>query len=116
MTTTTSKAAQTMVRIGWRDAVLLSDTDLDLEDAILRSEVMTKARRHLAVEWGGRRALAAAYRLIRQLVRLATVAAEQGARLDLETSNQTTAPAPWSGDGLGILVRAVMHDGQRILW
>lgn len=102
------------VKIGWRDDVILTDAPVAIQDVILRSGRMVRARRHLAVERGGRRALSAAWALARKLARLAEEAASDGGYLYLNAANQTDSPPEWSGDGLGVGVRAVV--GQRIVW
>jgi hypothetical protein len=105
----------TTVQISWRDDVLPIDTDVEARDVALRSSAMVRARRHLAVEIGGRKALGAAHKLGTRLERLAARAAKDGLRLQISTSNQTDAPEPWDRyDGLAVLVRAIR--GSVIVW
>ena len=101
------------IQIGWIDKSLSHDTDIFASD-LMHSAVIGKAARHYAVECGGRHARSAQYRLVRMIRRIAERLPDGGV-LQLQTSNQTTAPAPWDAFwGLGLELRYVI--GHEIQW
>lgn len=90
------------IRIGWRDQVTPIDTDITAAD-VIRGDAVTRAAKHLAVERGGKRALAAKHELARLLARLA-------ARLP-DGYLSLHAPAWDQTDGLSIGIWYVRASG-----
>lgn len=106
--------ARARVTIGWRDALVPTDAPV-LPGEVLETDVMRRARGHLAIEVGEERAERCARRLAVLLRRLAEAAGVRGERLEIHSTNQTTAPATWdSYYGLGVEVRAIR--GQSVTW
>ena len=103
------------VRIGWRDCVPI-DAPVD-PSRLLETKAFRKAMRHLGVERGGRYARKCGWQMVRQVRRIARVAAQDGCWIELHTTNQTTAPPPWDRyEGLGLELRAVNRERHRIVW
>ena len=101
------------ITIGWRDSVPMG-TPIEPKD-LLKTQAIEKATRHLAVEVGGREARSQAWRLARLISRLAVMAPREGVALEIHTTNQTTAPAPWDRwHGLGVEVRGIAD--RQVVW
>lgn len=100
------------IEIGWQDSNCPIDTPITPKQ-LIRSDALTKARQHLAIERGAKYAWQAAWKMARQLKRIA--ASLPGGTLQLHTTNQTSAPRPYDAYyGLGIEVRYVIQ--HRIQW
>lgn len=84
---------------------------------LFASEAMRRARQHLAIDIGAKRALSLTWELIRRLRRLADMAyRDYGATIHVYTTNQTTAPRMWDPHfGIGVELRFVNAAGDRIL-
>jgi len=96
------------MRIGWMDKNVPMDTDVDCRE-IFHTDIFRRARKHLSIERGGKKAVSHAHRLVRLLRRIERIAErDYGARLDVYTTNQTSAPKPWDDMyGYGIEVRLI---------
>lgn len=85
---------------------------------VMQSAWMTRARRHLAIDCGAKVARRCAGNLARNLTRLAEIL--PGGVLQIHSSNQTTAPQPWSSGGsqvgLAIEVRYIPDGANSIAW
>lgn len=105
---------KTTMTIGWRDRTAPADSTMTAQE-IMRTDVLMRAQRHLAIEWrcGPERAVRA---LASALDRLALHAGAAGARIQIHAGNQVGAPPTWDVvHGIGVLVRAINAD-HRIVW
>lgn len=87
------------------------DKDIEPKE-IFETELFRKAKKHLSIEIGGRKANSEAHRLVRKLKRIDRITEREGFWLQISSSNQNTAPHPWSKYyGFGVEVR-VIKDNQ----
>jgi hypothetical protein len=108
------------IEIGWIDIDHRTRKAIPIDSPVparmlLRCSLIENAIQQLATERGSRHARATGHALVRTIASIAKYAERDGCRLQLHTTNQTTAPALWNQWGqMALEIRAI--NGRYIQW